>query len=320
MVYRDAIRHQSVAVRRQYNLLIGALYEEGDVESARQVAELAVAQGVWRDPMQRPPHYVAELEPRPVYDPDEFWFTAYLEDNYEKIRAELDAVTRTDEHGFMPVEELLLERGRWDQVVLYEGGVRFDEACARFPVTTSIVEGIPDATVAGPGVVTISWLYPGSHIVPHCGGSNARLRVHLGLRVPEGPRFRVGNEMLTWQEGKCLVFDDGFEHEVWHEGTEPRVVLLLDVSHPYVSPDVRDWMISGRSLFTERMRSYMAERGIERVDVNGDDEVILHPNLGIATLARRYLRELNTSAAELRDGTLVFPDQPRLYEKPSGER
>ena len=52
--------------------------------------------------------------------------------------------------------------------------------------------------------------------------SNAKLRVHIGLRVPQdssGGRLvsgmRVGTEMRQWEEGRAIVFDDSFEHEVW---------------------------------------------------------------------------------------------------------
>jgi aspartyl/asparaginyl beta-hydroxylase (cupin superfamily) len=37
------------------------------------------------------------------------------------------------------------------------------------------------------------------------------------------------------QEGKCVVFDDSFEHEVWHRGDERRVVLLLNIWHPAIT-------------------------------------------------------------------------------------
>lgn len=35
-----------------------------------------------------------------------------------------------------------------------------------------------------------------------------------------------------WEEGKVFIFDDSFEHEVWHNGTEFRLVLIVDVWHP----------------------------------------------------------------------------------------
>ena len=44
--------------------------------------------------------------------------------------------------------------------------------------------------------------------------------------------MRVGSETRSWEEGKCLVFDDSFEHEVWNAGQGTRIVLVLDVWHP----------------------------------------------------------------------------------------
>ncbi|MCB5909695.1 aspartyl/asparaginyl beta-hydroxylase domain-containing protein [Streptomyces pinistramenti] len=287
--------------RRLYRELIDALLAEGDRQAARACAELAVAQGVWRHPDQRPEHHVPSLEPRPVFDPAQFWFTRYLTESYPRIRAELDAVTTPSSGGFLPVEEPLLDRGRWEQVTFYEAGHRFADVCERFPVTASVIEGIPEATSGGPGVVTLSWLYPGTHIRPHCGGSNARQRVHLGLVVPEGPRIRIGDRTLRWKEGECLVFDDSFEHEVWHEGTEPRVVLLLDVSHHELDPSVRDWILSARSEFDERISSSMSERGIQRAELT-DGALRLTADPGVTSLVTRYLREINASAIELRDG------------------
>ena len=70
--------------------------------------------------------------------------------------------------------------------------------------------------VLAAGVVMLSWLHPQSHIVPHCGHTNARLRIHLGVRTPPGASIRVHDRVLTWKEGECLVFDDSFEHEVKH--------------------------------------------------------------------------------------------------------
>ena len=40
-----------------------------------------------------------------------------------------------------------------------------------------------------------------------------RLTCHLGLVCPEGARVRVGPTWGTWQEGKCIFFDDSYEHE-----------------------------------------------------------------------------------------------------------
>jgi hypothetical protein len=293
------------SVRRSYAQLIEALLAAEAGEAARRCAELAVQQGVWRHPLQRPTQYVPSLDPQPVYDPAGFWFCSYLEENFPMLAAELNAVADPRDAGFLPVEEPLCGAGRWEQVTLYEAGQRFDDACARFPLTASVIDAIPEAASAGVGVVTLSWLYPGTRIVPHCGGTNARLRVHLGLRVPGGAHLRVGDDVLTWQEGHCLVFDDSFEHEVWHDGDQPRVVLLMDVSHPGLDAGVRDRMLSGRESYDARVSGFLAERGIRRVEADGTDVRVLLDQ-GTSSQVLRYLRERDMQSVELRDGTLSF--------------
>lgn len=62
--------------------------------------------------------------------------------------------------------------------------------------------------------------------ISHCGPTNCRLRAHLGLKVPEKTSIRVATETKTWRDGQWLIFDDSYEHEVWHNGTTPRLVLI----------------------------------------------------------------------------------------------
>ena len=72
-------------------------------------------------------------------------------------------------------------------------------------------------------------------INPHYAPTNLRLTAHLGLKVPSGAgcRIRVGREWRGWKQGKVLLFDDSFEHEVENLGTaEARVVLLIRFFHP----------------------------------------------------------------------------------------
>jgi len=66
------------------------------------------------------------------------------------------------------------------------------------------------------------------------------LRYHLGLIVPqdaEACRIRVGEDIRHWQEGKSMIFDDTFNHEVWNDTDETRVVLFVDVLRPLPEPD-----------------------------------------------------------------------------------
>ena len=153
-------------------------------------------------------------------DPARFAFTTELERNWRAIRSEFLAVER---EALMAWPERFLYDDGWEVLGLYAFGARMRDNCERCPVTARLVEAIPGMTTAG-----FSLLRPGTHIRPHVGYTRAVLRCHLGLVVPPGCEMRVGAERRSWEEGRCLVFDDTVEHEVWHRGDAERVILLVD--------------------------------------------------------------------------------------------
>jgi tetratricopeptide (TPR) repeat protein len=84
-------------------------------------------------------------------------------------------------------------------------------------------------------VVTLLRLLPGSSILPHCGTSNARLILHFPLVGADGIEFTVGEETVTSYgggNGHAIVFDDSYEHSVYHGGMDDRYVVLAVLAHP----------------------------------------------------------------------------------------
>ncbi len=107
--------------------------------------------------------------------------------------------------------------GDWDVASSTSAGRRHDDVCAACPVTTRGDRGASRAIRSVAGLIYVSRMRPGTHIAAHRGPTNLRLRCHLGIRsptatAPSGSTTRRG----AWQEGKCLVFDDSFEHEAWN--------------------------------------------------------------------------------------------------------
>ena len=92
-----------------------------------------------------------------------------------------------------------------------------------------------------------SILHPGTEILPHCGPSNAGCgRTSRSRRG--GRSLRVGApdaKRVEWGAAP-LVFDDSFEHDVIHEGADPRIVLVLDAWHPELPPERRRFELYGR--------------------------------------------------------------------------
>ena len=114
------------------------------------------------------------------------------------------------------------------------GNPSSESVCSIAPTTCSIVMGA--SSVFCP-TCTSKWsvLGPNSHIGKHCGPTNARLRIHLGLQIPVGCSMIVGEKTLGWKEGEIIIFDDSFEHEVWNNSSEERMIFIMDIFHPDLS-------------------------------------------------------------------------------------
>jgi ornithine lipid ester-linked acyl 2-hydroxylase len=166
----------------------------------------------------------ATTDRKKFYEAAEFDFALNLEANWEKICEELAALK--GEH-FIDWSERYLYKEGWQTFGLYAFGVKIDKNCRLCPKTTKLVETIPGLVTAG-----FSALAPGTHIAPHTGYPDGVLRCHLGLVIPADCAIRVSDTTRSWQEGKCLVFDDTLEHEAWNKSDRTRVILLLDFKAP----------------------------------------------------------------------------------------
>lgn len=161
-----------------------------------------------------------------------------LEDNWQIIREELDNVMETTHiPAFQEVsvaQKNLTQDDKWKTFIMFFYRNQAEENCRRCPETIKLVQKIPGMKTA-----FFSILSPRKHIPPHRGPYNGVLRFHLGLRVPQDRRnckIRVGNDFGYWQEGKALIFDDSYEHEVWNDTDEMRVVLFIDFLRPLPRP------------------------------------------------------------------------------------
>ena len=191
------------------------------------------------DPLQRPRHVFPGLTARPWHEARVFDWIPRLEDSTAILREELAVLT--GDGAFVPYRKDLARQGSWTTYMLWRFGRPERENLLRCPRATKVIESLPVSREAG--LTYLSALAPGTRVAPHCGPTNTRLRVHLGLVVPDGCGIRVGQETRTWEGGRAIVFDDSFEHEVWNEGVESRYVLILDIWHPDLTA-VEIWAIS----------------------------------------------------------------------------
>merc|ERR1719433_1385176 len=122
---------------------------------------------------------------------------------------------------------------------MYRKGEAIPEVCAHAPKTCALLATraeIANCRMGGSGAGFLR-MRPGGRLKPHFGNA-PRLSVHLGLIVPPGEiRMSVGYESIRWEEGKVIVFDDTFIHQVTHNGVEPRFVMNVWMCHPCDASD-----------------------------------------------------------------------------------
>jgi len=78
---------------------------------------------------------------------------------------------------------------------------------------------------------SLNILNPGAKITEHQGDTDAIVRCHIGLEIPDGlPNvgFSVENEDRPWKENEILIFRDAFNHKAWNDSNKRRVILVVD--------------------------------------------------------------------------------------------
>jgi len=177
----------------------------------------------------------SKIPAEPVFPPSVFPWTERFEQEWTTVRAELEPLLAERErlpafHEVSPDQKRISREDHWKVFPLFVFGDPCEENCRRCPETTRLLSSVPGLRNA-----MFSILSPRYRIPPHRGPTNGIIRIHLGLIVPrdaENCRIRVADRVFGWSEGRCVVFDDHYEHEVWNDTDEQRVVLFFDVDRP----------------------------------------------------------------------------------------
>ena len=175
----------------------------------------------------------------PVFSNDQFPMTALLEENADAIKKELEQILLYNDslpnlQDIQNEQSTITSDNKWKTFFFYGFGIKSEQNCAKCPVTTSVLEQVPGLLTA-----FFSILHPKKHIPAHKGLFKGIIRSHLGLIIPGNNgecRMQLGKQTLYWQEGKAVVFDDTYRHEVWNDSDEIRVVLLIDIIRPFKKP------------------------------------------------------------------------------------
>lgn len=166
------------------------------------------------------------------FDPSDFPWVRQIERNWTVIRNELLEQLDKGRGQLVPYmnEELMSRPKKWRTLGLMFWTIKSKSNCRLFPRTWEVLKQVPNLTA-----VSFNLLEGQTTIKPHVGNTNAIVRCHLGLIIPDVlPRcgFRVGEESRGWKEGKLLMFCDAHRHTAWNNTNENRYIMVIDVMRP----------------------------------------------------------------------------------------
>lgn len=181
----------------------------------------------------------ATIDEHQIFPNELFPWTSNLAQNWSAIRDEAKELLG-DPFSIPSVREISSDHrkiavdNKWRSFFFWGYGLRAERNCARCPETARIVGQIPDLLSA-----LYSVTLAGAHIPRHTGPTKAIITVHMGLIIPrnrEDCRMQVGDHNVVWHEGRVVIFDDMYPHEVWNDTDEDRVILMLHLKRPLRFP------------------------------------------------------------------------------------
>lgn len=216
--------------------------------------------------------YYPGLTSKPIWDKNQFEITKVLESNFSTIREEyLNAKyssnsNSTENKGRLVSDYCLinnehsLHKGNWNWYSYIQKGKKNNENFKNFfPKTYNILNSLDNIIYDIPFAYSFfSELSNNSEIDYHYGPCNLRLRVHLGIDIPDTQDcyINIAENKYFWENGKCLIFDDSYIHSVVNNFNKSRTILLIDIWHP--------------ELYKEEIEAFvsMFNKGKQMIDLN----------------------------------------------------
>ena len=237
-------------------------------ETAGNTVEIRIAQRMWEELLSRMPDTGLErvralldvvagrLEPemQPMQGRQDRWFmpglpsapwlsrapfeelAAALESHYDELRSEVEresASTRFRPYGLAedepPVPRPNFPPG-WQEVKLWDG-IAPTTHVLRLSAAARVLRDVLERERLMKQFTFLA-MSPGTRLPPHFDRFNWLVSMHMGIVVPLGCGLRVADDIRSWEEGKCIFFDNSFQHEAWNEGDSQRIVLAVHLAHP----------------------------------------------------------------------------------------
>jgi hypothetical protein len=189
-----------------------------------------------------PALFCSHLSSQAIWPSDET--CELLEQNVAMFREEFAGIDPDQYQVDTRDERAGLTDGRnWTVFPFYDGFGKLQDANARRCPRIAEFLG-SQAGVGSIGCMAFfSIMNAGTHVPRHTSELNTRMRYHLGIEVPDRDiHFRIHDQLISWQQDRCIKIDDSYEHEVFQQSDRRRVVFVLDVPHPELLPEELEFL------------------------------------------------------------------------------
>ena len=259
------------------------------------IIQYCINSNIWKYYYQRPAYYIPNLSAKPIWNKNRFNFVKTLENNFKEIEDDInDIEINKDKLNLMTKVNEKIYDGKWNDLFFYSNGIRNNKTCKTFPKIAKIIDGIKELQGVNPGCVCLSFIYPGTKVLPHFGTSNNKLRLHLGIKNLEGSTLfvkgrsknkNVITHKLKWEKGKVFIFDDSFEHWVENQSKKnkqkPRIILLADLWHPDLNKKQIKEMSKDKNIFFNKypfFETLIKDMNIQTISKQDVDHVMVRLN------------------------------------------
>lgn len=158
------------------------------------------------------------------------WFKN-LERVKHEIHQEVTSIIKNKEE-FIPYFNHLLDSNSsgWKTITFKTWGIDVPSNLKKCPHLATFLANNTDVLS-----MAISKLEGNTKINKHRGDTNAIIRCHMGISIPdELPKcgFQVNETQKSWKNLETFGFIDANEHEAWNHTSSDRIILLFDVIRP----------------------------------------------------------------------------------------
>lgn len=155
---------------------------------------------------------------------------AFFSQNADSIQQEVLKFWKSKEISPYFNKQMVSEQNGYKTLSLRWWSIEFYQNQAALPLLSKWMSKRSDVLT-----LSINVLESKTQILPHMGDTNAIVRGHYGIQIPESlPAcgIRVRNDLKSWKNNAWLWFTDAHEHETWNNSDQTRIVLLMDVLKP----------------------------------------------------------------------------------------